>query len=131
MTTTQEQQVLDTVKAFNRAFAQNDRDTYFSFIDDSLTVIIPACPYRIDGVGDDREEFEYSLDKGWTRVGFFQELQPNVQLLGNAAIVTYHSRGTYGTGDNERQRCFKETDVLMRKNGVWKIVHIHVSVTPS
>lgn len=122
---------LETIKAFNRAFAANDPDTYFTFIDPELTVIIPSCPYRIDGVEDDRLEFEYSLNKGWARVGFFHEIQPQVQLFGDVAVVTYYSRGSYGDGDHEKQLCLKETDVLVNKNGRWKIVHIHVSPSSS
>jgi hypothetical protein len=82
---------------------------------------LPVSPYRVDGKQDDREEFEYSLKKGWTRVGYFQELQPKVQLNGNTAIVTYHNRGTYGDGDNEKTANLKETDVLVKENGKWKM----------
>ena len=122
-----EQEVLKTIKDFNRAFADNDPERYFSFVADDITVITPSNPYRVKGIADDRAEFEYGLQTGKTRVGYFQELQPNVQVYGEVAVVTYHSRGSYGP--EAKVAYLKETDVLVRREGAWKIVHIHVSAT--
>ncbi|HEY0512831.1 MAG TPA: nuclear transport factor 2 family protein [Thermoanaerobaculia bacterium] len=122
-----EREVWNVVEAFNRAFAANDPDRYFKFIDDDIVVIIPSSPYRIEGVKDDREEFEHSLRAGGTRVGYFQELQPLVRVFGDTAVVTYYSRGAYGPEADAKTAYLKETDVLAKRNGAWKIVHIHVS----
>jgi hypothetical protein len=92
--------------------------------------LIPSSPYRIEGIVDDREEFEYGLREGYSQVGYFQELQPTVQVFGEAALVTYYSRGSYGPEGKARTLYLKETDILVRKGGRWKIVHIHVSGTP-
>ena len=122
-----EKEVLKTIKEWNNAFAANDPTTYFQFIHDDITLFIPSNPYRIEGKYDDREEFEYSLKKGWTKVGYFQELQVKIQVIGNTAIVTYYNRGTYGEGSSEKTLYLKETDVLVKENGRWKVIHIHVS----
>ncbi len=122
-----EREVWSVIEAFNRAFAANDPERYFTFIDDDIVVIIPSSPYRIEGLPDDREEFEFSLKAGWTRIGYFQELQPLVQVFGDTAVVTYYSRGAYGPEGEAKVAYLKETDVLVKKNGKWKIVHIHVS----
>ena len=124
---TAEQEVLETVKAWNDAFEANDVETYFSYIHDSLTLCIPSSPYRIDGKKHDRQEFEWSLKRERTRVSLFQELQSNVQILGNTAIVTYHNRGAYGPDGQEQIAYLKETNILVKENGKWKIIHIHVS----
>lgn len=122
-----EKEVLEVIEKFNQAFANNNPDTYFTFIDDEITIITPSNPYRVEGIKDDREEFEYSLKTGRGRVGYFQEMQPKVQLFGNVVIVTYFSRGSYGP--ENKVFYLKETDVLVKKAGKWKIVHIHVSAT--
>jgi ketosteroid isomerase-like protein len=122
-----ESQVLQVIKDFNRAFKNNDPEKYFTFIDDHITVITPSNPYRVEGIKDDREEFEYGIRSGSARVGYFQEMQPKVQLYGDVAVVTYFSRGSYGPEGQAKTLYFKETDVLVRKAGSWKIVHIHVS----
>ena len=123
-----EQEVLDVIEAFNRAFADNDPDRYFTFIDEDITVLTPSNPYRVEGIPDDREEFEWGIRTGKSRVGYFQEMQPRVQLYGDVAVVTYFSRGSYGP--EETVAYLKETDVLVKREDGWKIAHIHVSATP-
>lgn len=123
------QAVWKTIEGFNRAFAANDPETYFRFIDDDIVVLTPSSPYRIEGIGDDREEFEFGLRQGYGRIGYFQELQPRIDVYGDVAVVTYFSRGWYGANDKARTLYLKETDVLVRRAGSWKIVHIHVSAS--
>lgn len=127
--TNEEVEVIEVVKEWNDSFSDNDPEKYFTFIHDDLTLFIASSPYRIDGKADDRVEFEYSLKKGNTRVWYFQELQPKVQRYGDTAVVTYYTRGSYGIEGQENTIYLKETNVLVKENGGWKIVHIHVSKT--
>ena len=122
-------EVWQVVQDFNTAFASNDPDKYFSYVDDDITVITPANPYRVEGVIDDREEFEYSLRKGNARVGYWQAMQPKVQLYGETAVVTFFARGSFGPEGQAQTVYWKITDVLVKKNKQWKVVHIHVSAT--
>ncbi len=122
-----EAEVWKVIQEFNRAFAGNDVERYFSFIAEDITVLTPGNPYRVEGRPADREEFEFSLRAGTTKIGYFQEMQPYVQVYGDTAVVTYFSRGCYGTGERAKTLYLKETDVLARRQEGWKIVHIHVS----
>src|SRR5690606_15198402 len=83
------------VEAFNRAFAANDPDGYFALVDEAVTVLVPGSPYRVEGKAADREGFEHGLRAGYSRVHFFQALQPRVQVFGSTAVVTYYTRGRY------------------------------------
>ena len=124
----EESEILGTIKSFNDSFLKNDPERYFSHIADNFTLFIPNSPYRIDSKTLDREEFEYSLKTGKSRVWLFQMLQPCVQVLGSTAIVSFYSRGGFGTSINESNVFFyKITDVLAKEEDKWKIVHIHVS----
>ena len=125
-----EREVWAVIEDFNQAFAANDVERYFSFVDQEITVLTPANPYRVEGIIDDRAEFEFSLREGQGRVGYFQEMQPSVQIYGDAAVATYFSRGSYGAEGKAQTAYLKETDVLIRRDGAWKIVHIHVSASP-
>lgn len=127
----EEEQIWEVVSKFNQAFAENDTDEYFSHLDDEVIVIIPSNPYRLEGVEADREGFVYYLKNGAARVGYFQALQPHIRLSGNTAVVTYHSRGAYGPEGGEHTRYLKETDVLEKQGGGWKIIHIHISAITS
>jgi uncharacterized protein (TIGR02246 family) len=124
-----EQEVWQVIVAFNQAFAVNDAERFFSFMHDDVILISPSNPYRVSGKKIDREEFEFSLREGNTRVGYFQALQPHIWVFGDTAIVIYYSRGQYGSGDNARTAYLKETDVLVKQDGEWKIIHIHLSAT--
>jgi len=126
-----EHEVWQIVEAFNRAFVAGDVERYFSFIVEEITVLTPANPYRVEGISDDREEFEWGLRAGTGRVGYFQELQPVVRVSGEMAVVTYYSRGSYGGGEagGGKTLYLKETDVLIWRRDGWKILHIHVSAS--
>jgi len=119
------QEVLRTITEWNDHFANNRTEEYFGFLSDDVTLFIGSSPYRIDGIKRDREEFEYSLGKGWTTVGYFQMLQIDIRVYGETAVATYHTRGNYGV--DPKVVYVKETNVLVKENGAWKIVHIHVS----
>jgi ketosteroid isomerase-like protein len=121
-----EADVFETIIRWNDAFEANDSESYFEFIHDDITVITPSNPYRVTGKPDDRKEFEYAISKG-TKVGYFQELEIKIKVIGNVAIATYYSRGSYISGAEEKTLYLKETDVLIKQEGKWKIIHIHVS----
>jgi ketosteroid isomerase-like protein len=127
--TPQETEVWNVIRAFNDAFAANDVERYFTYMDEDLVVIVPHSPYRIEGIAPDREGFEYSLKIGSGRVGYFQALQPLIRVYGDTAVVTYYSRGSYGADGQAKTAYYKETDVLVHRVDGWKIAHIHVSAT--
>jgi ketosteroid isomerase-like protein len=122
-----EQAVWAVVEGFNRAFAENDPERYFSFVGEEITVLTPGNPYRVEGRAADREEFEFGLRAGYSQVEYFQALQPSVRVYGDTAVVTYFSRGRYGPVSQAKLAYYKETDVLVRRAGAWQIVHVHVS----
>ena len=124
-----ELQVWQVVEDCNRAFAAGDVERYFSFIDEEITVLTPSNPYRVEGLADDREEFEWGLRAGTGKVAYFQEFQPLVRVSGEMALVTYCSRGSYGSEGAGKVLYLKETDVLILRHSGWKIIHIHVSAT--
>jgi ketosteroid isomerase-like protein len=120
-------EVWAAVEGFNQAFAENDPERYFGYMAEELTVLTPSNPYRVEGLPADRAEFEFSLRAGYSRVEFFQALQPRIQVYGDTAVVSYFSRGRYGPPGQAKLAYYKETDVLVRRADGWKIVHIHVS----
>jgi ketosteroid isomerase-like protein len=124
-----EKSVWNTILAFNDAFAKNDAERYFGYMDEALVVITPSNPYRIEGIPLDREGFEYYIKLGTGRVNYFQSLEPHIFINGDTAVVSYYSRGSYGTEPQVKTAYYKETDVLVKRGDSWKIVHIHVSAT--
>lgn len=121
-----QKEVWRTIEKWNHAFRENDPDTYFTYIADEITLVLPSGPYRVEGKPDDEEEFRFLLGRGLTRVGFFQEMQPQVTVIGAMAFVSYYSRGFYGEPEGALAS-FKETTILKKTPKGWKIIHIHLS----
>ncbi|TGY89623.1 DUF4440 domain-containing protein [Marinicauda algicola] len=125
--TAEEREVWHVIERWNDAFARNAPEEYFSYVDPSIVVMTPASPYRVEGIHDDRQEFEFGIRIGTTRVSMFQEMLPLVRVFGDTALVTYFHRGYYGADGEGRSLNLKETTVLRRVDGEWKLIHIHVS----
>lgn len=123
--TKEEADVWRTVEAFNEAFQANDLDSYFSFVANSITIVTPGNPYRVQGILDDREEIQFGLTQGYGTVGLWRALQPWVQVFDDMAVVSFYSRGYLEAGSE--MFFLKVTDVLIREKQEWKVVHIHVS----
>ena len=121
------QQVWQAVRAWNTAFEQNDADGCFRYMHDDVSLFVPSSPYRIEGKVPDRKGHDYGLASGHSRVAFFQEMQPAIEVFGNAALVTYHTRGYYGPQGAEQLAMLKETNVLVKEADGWKVVHVHLS----
>ncbi len=122
-----EVEVWRVIEEWNAAFAANDAEGYFRYVDESIVVLTPSNPYRVEGIVDDRAEFEFGLRQGYSRVSYFEEIAPIVRVYGDTAVATYFNRGYYGPEGNSQMIYLKETNVLRRENGRWRLVHIHVS----
>ena len=123
-----EREVWQAIEIWNRAFAENDAEAYFQYISDDITVLTPSNPYRVERKPDDREEFAFGIRMAYNKVGIFQEMTALVRVYGDTAFATYFSRGYYGEASAGGTMAYlKETDVLRRIDGQWKIVHVHVS----
>jgi len=122
----EQRSVWAVVVEWNNAFARNDGDAFFAYVHDDITLITPAHPYRVEGIRDDRAAYDFELASGESRVNFFQVMQPLVRVYGEMAVVTYFSRGYYGP-DGGVIGYFKETDVLVKEDDQWKVIHIHLS----
>lgn len=121
----EQKEIWAVIEQFDEAFATNNPEEFFKFVGDEITVITPGNPYRVEGKPDDREEFEFLLAKGITKVGLFQEMQPYVFVSGDMAFVTFYARGFFEA--SERMIYWKITDVLRKTADGWKVVHIHLS----
>lgn len=127
--TDEQREVWRVIEDWNNAFEANDPERYFEFIDPEITVLTPPNPYRIEGLPIDRREYVFGINRGYSRVALFQELQPHVVVHGDMAFATYFNRGWYGPDEAGAMAYLKETNVLIRRDDEWKILHIHVSAT--
>jgi len=109
-------------------YLNKNLDAFSHGADETLSGFHASNPYRIDG----RQKIESALKtfyKYSTPTGLYK-LQPRVQLYGDLAIVTYHY---VETGEAEGGKLYayegKQTDVFLKKQGKWSLVHFHSSRT--
>lgn len=84
----------------------------------------PFLDRRLDGLPALTEYYE-SL-RGKIRAARYEMVDPAVNLIGDAAVLTFRFISAGETGDEYRWNC---TEVYRRSNGVWQIVQTHWSFT--
>lgn len=121
-----EKDLLDIESRMTSAYLNKDMAAFFQSVDEELSAFHASNPYRLD----DRKTVEDGLKtfyKYSTATGLYK-VQPRVQIVGDAAVVTYHF---IETGEAEGGKLYayegKQTDVFVRKNGRWTLIHFHSS----
>jgi ketosteroid isomerase-like protein len=123
---TAETDVRNVVLAVNKAYAQNDLPTYWSHYDPTLTQWWPEG--RVELPSYQRQWTDYINTGGRVLAADVSDLQIQVDPTGDAAVATYRLRiKTRNPDKTEATQEIQETDVLFRRERVWKIVHLHYS----
>lgn len=97
------------------------------FLEISAPDVVYFNPYlerRIDG----RKALSryYEAARGKVSISRYELLNPRVQLVGDAAVLTFNYVSYGGTEDAHRWNC---TEVYRRSNNRWEIVQTHWSYT--
>jgi hypothetical protein len=96
---------------------------------DEAAILIPSTPYRLTPAAD-REEIEFShLADGRGEVHYWQVLEPHATVVDNVAVVSYYARYNVGRPGESTTKSAKESLVLVRVDGNWRIVHMHNSAS--
>ncbi len=121
-----EKELLDVENKMTAAYLKSDLDGFFQDVGEDLSVFHASNPYRMD----DRQSVHDALKtfyKYSTATGLYK-VQPRVQIYGDTAVVTYHF---IETGEAEGGKLYayegKQTDVFVKKQGKWTLVHFHSS----
>ena len=112
------------VVAFNQAYERNDLEEYFSYYADDVTQWFESG--RADLAGYKKSWYELIQAGGGVEKNALSDIRVQVSPAGDAAVATYAvdivTRQADGT--KVKERAF-ETDVWYKRDGKWKIVHLH------
>src|SRR5580698_1297822 len=118
-----EKQVLDVETHYNAAYAANDLPLYFSFL----------APDFVQWLPDGRStKAEYQAS--WTRFiqnggkvlsANFTEMKIQISPEGDAAAASYLLHVVTQSKRGTRDEYFQESDVLFKRDGEWKVVHLN------
>jgi len=123
-----EKDLLEVENRITSDYLAKNLDAFSHGADEDLSGFHASNPYRMDGRQKIQEAlktfYKYSSPTG------LYKLQPRVQVYGDTAIVTYHY---VETGEAEGGKLYayegKQTDVFVKKQGRWSLVHFHSSRT--
>jgi ketosteroid isomerase-like protein len=124
-----EQEVRDFEQKINASYAANDLPTYFAYYSKDFTQWLPEGRTNLP----EYEKMWTDYVKNVARVESVELSDMHVQVgpSGDAAIASYilhvKSRTVKGEVTEENNQ---ESDVLFKRNGVWKVVFLHYSAAP-
>lgn len=121
-----EREILALEERLDRAYRENDLETYWSFYADDLSQLWDTGYVSLEQY---KKEWTALVAGGGGVVDTRSEdMRIRVAPTGDSAVVTYLLVARYrGTSGNETEGRFYETDVWFRGDEGWQIVHYHFS----
>lgn len=107
-----------------RRWCAGDPSGFLELSADDVSYFDPFVPRRLDGLPALRAYYE-SL-RGKVSAPRFELIDPRVQLIGDAAVLTFRFDSWGGSDDAYRWNC---TEVYRRGAAGWRIVQTHWSFT--
>jgi ketosteroid isomerase-like protein len=110
--------------AFNQAYERNDLEEYFSYYADDVTLWFGS---ERAGLADYEKSWHELIEGGGgVEKNDLSDLRVQISPGGDAAVATYvvDVVARQVDGKKTRERAF-ETDVWYKRDGKWKIVHLH------
>jgi len=118
-----EKEVRDLEQKYNSAYAANDLPTYFGFLADDFTQWLPSGR-------TDKPQYQ----KSWTR--FIQsggkvlsaelsDVVVQVSPDADSAVASYLLHVVTHSTRGDSDEYFQESDVLFKRDGQWKVVHLN------
>jgi ketosteroid isomerase-like protein len=122
-----EQETWATLQRHLKSIFERDSATYLETTSEDLSLFEWwVTPHRQDGLDFHKFMIEHSW-AGTDQDYRYDLLEPRLQLYGDTAIVSYTFMLSRARPDGVEHRTHNESRVLIKRNGQWKIVHVHKS----
>ncbi len=124
-----EKEIRDLEEKMNASYAANDLSTYFAYYAPDFTQWLPEG--RTDLPQYEKEWTEFIKSGGRIESDQISDMHLQINPSGNTAVASYllrvKTRSAKGVVSDEN---FQESDVWFKRNGEWKVVHLHYSPAP-
>jgi ketosteroid isomerase-like protein len=105
-------------------WGRGDPSGFLEISADDVVYFDPFVLRRVNGIEALRALYE-SI-RGQVQIKRFELIDPRVQVIGDAAVLTFN----YVAEDtNEATSCWNCTEVYRREGGAWRIIQTHWSFT--
>jgi len=120
------QVILQIVRNAWEAMKSKQAATLTDYFADDASVFDESQAYRLRGKADIMRQVEAWLQM--TELRSYQMLDPQVQVFGDTALLTYYFSELGVSGGKEFSTAGKVSTVFVKQGGVWRAMHEHVSV---
>ena len=124
-----EKEILALEDKMNAAYAANDLPTYFAYYADDFTQWLPEG--RTDLPQYKKEWTEFIRSGGKIESDQISDMHVQVGPAGDTVVASYLLHvSTRSPKGQVRDEDFHESDVWFKRDGSWKVVHLHYSPAP-
>jgi len=122
-------QILALERAALERWGNGDPGGYLELTAEEYTYFDPTLEKRIDGLKAITEY--YKPIRGLIHVDRFEFVNPNVQVHGDVAVLTFNliDYAKQADGSNYASSRWNSTEVYAKIDGEWKLIHSHWSFT--
>src|ERR1022692_1248477 len=124
-----EKEILDLEQKMNASYAANDLPSYFAYYAPDFTQWLPEG--RTDLPQYEKMWTAFIKSGGGVESVRWSDMHVQIDPSGDRAVASYllrvKTRSAKGVGSDEN---FQESDVWFKRNGEWKVVHLHYSPAP-
>jgi ketosteroid isomerase-like protein len=115
--------VIGLERAAMERWGQGDPDGFLEISAADVTYFDPFTERRLDGL--DALRAWYAPFRGKIRIERFEMIDPQVQVAGETAVLTYR----FDSHGSEGSMRWNTTEVYRRDPDGWKIIHTHWAFT--
>jgi len=119
-----EDEILALEKAAMQRWCNGDPSGFLEICAPDVVYFDPFLARRMDGLAALQDYYEAL--RGKVSAAHFEFLDPKVQYIGDAAVLTYNFKSWGGSENALRWNC---TEVFQRIAGQWRIIQTHWSFT--
>ena len=124
-----EKEILDLEQKMNAAYAANDLPAYFAYYADDFTQWLPEG--RTDLPQYKKQWTKFIQSGGKVESDKISDMHIQLSPAGDTVVASYllnvKTRSPKGEVSDED---FHESDVWFKRDGTWKVVHLHYSAAP-
>ncbi len=124
------QEILKLEQGFNDAYGANDLAKYFGYYADDLVVWFPDGRSTLAAY---RKEWTDYVNKGnKLQSAKFSDMVIRVSPAGDEATASYRLAVRTKQADGKLvDEQFLETDIWLKRDGAWRVAHVHYSAAPA
>jgi ketosteroid isomerase-like protein len=116
--------IIDLERAALDRWGRGDPSGFLEISADDVVYFDPFLDQRIDGLGELTRHYEGI--RGKVQIARYELLNPRLQSIGDAAVLTFNYVSYGANGNESRWNC---TEVYRRDPVGWRIVQTHWSFT--